>query len=161
MNARDIELRIVKYFNPRVNVIVPNVYWGLGLNYEMDMAVITKARYLYEIEIKITAADIKADLKKRNQHSSKLAKLLYFAVPEELQDNPHIPARAGIISIGKYTGVTKCPETNKLARKLNDREYMEIMRLGCMRIWTLKERLKDRENYIKILKAPGPEKEER
>lgn len=149
MTARDVEIRVANFFSYRQNLIVPNIHYGLAVLYEMDMVVITKSRYLYEVEIKVTASDIKADLKKRHQHDSNLAKLLFFAVPEKLADNENIPGRAGIISVGKYVEITRAPITNKAARKISDKQYYDVLRLGCMRIWSLKEKLKQMEAKLR------------
>jgi len=37
--------------------------------------------------------------------------------------------------------VVRAPTVNKAARKLTDAEVRQVMRLGCMRIWSLKEKL--------------------
>lgn len=64
LNARDIEIAIAKMFNYRMNVIVPNVSWGLGLRCECDLLIVSQRRYATEIEIKVSKSDIKADKKK-------------------------------------------------------------------------------------------------
>jgi len=102
MTAQDVEIAVAKHFNYRTNVIVPNVYWGLGLRYEADLVVLRPSNWAIEVEIKVSASDIKADLRKAHQHDSRLFKELYFAVPEELKNNPFIPDHAGILSASKY-----------------------------------------------------------
>lgn len=42
----------------RRNTVVPNAYWGLGLTWEADLLVISKAGYLTEVEIKVSKADL-------------------------------------------------------------------------------------------------------
>ena len=86
MTAREVEIGVADKFNYRQNVIVPNVSWGIGLRYEADLVVLRPSGYAVEVEIKVNASDIKADLKKRHQHDSKLFRELWFAVPEELAD---------------------------------------------------------------------------
>lgn len=148
----EIELAVAKYFNPRQNLIVPNISWGM-CSHECDLMVLTQSNYAYEIEIKISAGDLKADAHKTHKHESKLIKLLYFAIPEYLLPYAeHIPKRAGIIKVWReyfgtpedptwrdYCSVVKAPKVNKEAEKWEDRRRMELMRLSTMRIWSLKE----------------------
>lgn len=153
MDARKIEIMVAEWFDYRVHAVVPNVHWGLGLSYEMDMAVVTKSRYLIEVEIKTSASDIKADLKKKHQHDSRLVKCLYFAVPEKLKDNPDIPLRAGILSCGNRVECIRPPIYNKTPVKLTDEKYTHLLELGCMRIWSLKLKLSELQNKFKEVKA--------
>jgi len=140
----EIEAAVVKYFDPRRCCIVPNVWWGLDLNHECDLFVLTKAGYAYEVEIKVSRVDIKADLKKRFGHSSKKIRKLYFALPEKLQNCIDlIPERAGILIVGPKGIVKKLREAtlNPDVRKLTEKESLKLAHLGTMRIWTLKAAL--------------------
>ena len=148
LTAQDIELALSNDFNYRQNIIVPNVHWGMGMLYEADMVVLRPSGYAIEIEIKISAADIRADLKKRHRHDSNLFRELWFAVPTKLADHLDIPARAGIIAVDwhpfghRYWGTrSRGAKTNRLAEKWSDKKKMDLMRLGCMRTWTLKTHL--------------------
>jgi hypothetical protein len=148
ISASQIELAIAKYFNPRQNLIVPNVWWGLGFNYELDLVVLTKCGYAYEVEIKVSRQDIKADLKKLHQHSSKRISRLYFAVPDKLSDDENIPQDAGILSVtfnnGKYV-VRKIRESKRRdAKMFTDKEKLKLAELGAMRIWKLKSIIETR-----------------
>jgi hypothetical protein len=154
MHSGDIELALATHINERQNLIVPNVFWGLGFKYELDMMVVTQNKYAWEIEIKITKSDLKADLKKKHGHYSNRIKRLYFAVPEELKDEALklIPERAGLFIVNKpgfYTcngrriykpqvELIKAPKINMNARKLNDEEILKLYQLAAMRIWSLK-----------------------
>src|SRR5690606_3456699 len=98
MNASEVEMAVVNYFGSRQHLIVPNVSWGFGLNYEADLVVVTKAGYAKEIEIKVSRADLLKDKEKKHNHDCSKFKELYFAIPERLlKDKEHIPERAGII----------------------------------------------------------------
>lgn len=67
MRTSDIEIAVASHFNWRQNIIVPNVSWGLfGDGREIDLAIVRPSGWLVEVEIKITASDIKADLRKRH-----------------------------------------------------------------------------------------------
>ena len=156
MHAGDIEIAIARYLNPRQNLIVPNVSWGLGL-YEKDLLVLTQSGYAWEIEIKVSLSDLIADKKKIHHHYSEKIKRLYFAVPEALQEKAllHIPDRAGLFIIGTseehrrncvrygltnpYVRLIKSPKINQLARKFTDKEIKKLYELAAMRIWSLKE----------------------
>lgn len=67
-------------FFVRRNLVVPNCNWGF-LNHEADLLVMSKARYLTEIEIKRTWADFMADFKKKHTHHDRKLSHFYYAVP--------------------------------------------------------------------------------
>ena len=148
MTAREIEIAVAHHFNSRQNVIVPNVSWGLGLSYEADLVVLRPSGYAVEVEIKVSAADIRADLKKTHEHRCKWFRELWFAVPQDLADCEHIPAHAGILAVKdnglatwkskQYCEALRRCLTNKQALKWGTDKRMKLMSLGCMRIWTLK-----------------------
>ena len=54
MHAGDIEIAIANHLNTNQNLIVPNISYGLGFHYELDLLVVTKSNYADEIEIKIS-----------------------------------------------------------------------------------------------------------
>lgn len=136
---------------------MPNVSWGMGLLYEADLVVLRVSGYAAEVEIKTSAADIRRDLKKSHQHDSNFFKELWFAVPEALKDDPNIPKRAGILVVrlcwGKYPKVVAAARKavrNPKAVKWSLEKQLKLCRLGMMRVWTLKEtvrnhQLKDRK----------------
>jgi hypothetical protein len=68
VTAQDIEIAVAEHFNSRQNLIVPNVHWGWMLQYEADMVILRQSGYAVEVEIKVSAADIKRDLRKHHQH---------------------------------------------------------------------------------------------
>ena len=154
MHTGEIELLLARYFSYQQNIIVPNISYGLNLH-EVDLLVIKQSHYAIEIEIKISVADLKADLKKPHGHRSNKIKLLYFAVPSEIKDKALelIPERAGLLTITHdiakrsnghfsnryYVSAIKAPIVNKLARKLTDKEISKVYELASMRIWNLKE----------------------
>ena len=142
MKALDIELALAVHFNARVNIIVPNVSWGANIH-ECDMLVITRAGYAYEIEIKTTKADLKRDGRKRHGHNDTRIKALYFAMPKSLTAfAEYVPDRAGIIGVsgGFCDFVREAKFSNSEPFTLQ--EKFEISRLGTMRIWTLKEKIR-------------------
>ncbi|MFH0806055.1 MAG: MmcB family DNA repair protein [Patescibacteria group bacterium] len=150
LHAGHIELALANYFNFQTHLIVPNVSYGWGLNYEADLVIITPSRYAWEIEIKTSIADLKADLKKKHQHDSNKFKALYFAVPRDLKEKALelIPERAGLFVIleprkeNKWfpaVMLIKSPKINMKADKITDKELEKLYKLAAMRIWSLKE----------------------
>lgn len=160
--AQQVEIAVTQHFNPRRYLIVPNVSWGLFNYHEADMVILSPSNWGTEVEIKVTAADIKADLKKRHGHKEEMIRDVWFAVPEELSEDPNIPSYAGILSVKKwktrngkqrYSCVKKrLPDKNKNSRKFTPKEREKLLRLGSLRICGLKEKLDDKSNKIDELK---------
>jgi hypothetical protein len=143
--VNEIEIAVARYFDTRVNMIIPNVFWGLDLQHECDIFVLTKTGWAYEVEIKIDKYDLKADAKKRHGHNSKLLKRLYFAIPKKLEPEiKNIPERAGVLVVDSNGKVSKIREAiqNKLAIKITDEKALKLGRLAAMRIWNLKKKIK-------------------
>ena len=139
----DIEIAVAIYFNIRVNLIVPNISWGLFLH-ECDLLILTPAGFAWEIEIKITKADLIKDKEKKHKHYNSKIKSLYFAIPDYLKHCiEYIPKRAGIILVNErlHCETFRKPETNKNARKFSLNERYHMARLGSMRIWRLKKKI--------------------
>ena len=143
LTTPEIELAIANYMNIRVNIVVPNIHWGL-LPYETDLFVLSKTGYATEIEIKVSAGDLKADKLKKHTHSSPLIRKLYFAMPDKLEKHiEHVPAKAGILLVDYYGRVREFrkPKINTAARKLTEKEVYQVLRLGNMRTWGLRKKL--------------------
>ncbi len=149
----EMEIAIANHFGFRKNLIVPNVKWGLRLNgkpmHECDLLILTKNRYIWEVEIKVSKADLIADKKKAHGHISSNVKRLYFALPHYIEDYiQHIPDRAGVILVNKPRTRLSCevvrPAKNEKGYQLSDKEVLKMAMLGAMRIWNLKQKLKDR-----------------
>jgi len=151
MNSIDIELAVTEYFGVRRNIIVPNVWWGLGLNHECDLLVLTKANCAYEVEIKTSKSDLIKDKKKPHGHFSMIISGLYFAIPSYLEPYiEHIPDKAGILVCdylkkygftevdGRYTvKKLRTPKIDKV--RFSDSQRLKLAELGCMRIFDLKK----------------------
>jgi len=113
---------------------------------------LSKSGYATEVEIKITKADLIKDKEKTHGHENDLIKQLFFCVPEKLQEIAlqHIPERAGLLVAvqedrerGKWVGLKliKPASKNPKALKWTEKERMQLMRLGCLRIVGLKRKL--------------------
>lgn len=149
LHCGDMEVALARHFNWRVNLIVPNVSWGFDLKYEADLLVVSPAGYVTEIEIKVSRGDIKADLKKHKcAHRSKLVKRFFYAVPQSIADSEWLPLDCGLITVNdNFTydvKVVRPPRINREAKPLEDHKIRELMSLGCMRIWSLKEALNNK-----------------
>ena len=141
-----IETTIARYFDPRRNLIVPNVSWGMRrLNHECDLLIITKNNYAYEVEIKVDKYDLIKDKLKPHHHKSTLLRKLWFAIPYYLIDQlHHIPADAGILCVGIYPQlrIVKLRDAAVLGDyKITEQERCDVARLGALRIWGLKDAL--------------------
>jgi len=152
----EMEVALMHYLNVRVNLIVPNLSWGL-INYEADIVSLTKSGYATEIEIKISKSDLKADFKKRIQHNSNYFKYFYYAVPLDMKDFALdiIPERAGLFVVRrrddervlKVIKVRDAKE-NPMHKKWSDKDRMKLAELGCMRILGLKRKLINKGDNI-------------
>lgn len=160
LSLYEIELAIVKHdqFNIRKNIVVCNISWGL-INHEADMLIMSKSGYLTEIEIKRSLSDLKADFKKKHDHSCELIKYLYYAVPIDLvgkcKDLLILNKRpvSGIIGYHEdgsleffkvYEVLRLGAGINWKARKLFIEEQLQLARLGAMRVWGLKKKIVER-----------------
>lgn len=136
--TEEIETAVARHLGWRTHIIVPNISWGANVH-ECDLFVVSKSGYATEVEIKISAADLKKDALKRHGHRSDKIRYLYFAIPKKLIKHwKHIPARAGVYVIDHKGGVhvLRKPQRNKVARRLTEKEIANISRLGVMRYWS-------------------------
>ncbi len=143
-----MEVALAHYFRLRQNLIVPNISWSM-FQHELDLLVLTKSNYAYEVEIKVSKHDLIKDKEKPHGHRSHKIKRLYFAIPEYLRENiEHIPPEAGIIIVNKDAPNWSCNKClllrkpqNKSEYKFTELERLYLYKLMAMRIWGLKEKL--------------------
>lgn len=157
MTTPEMEKLIYTYFESGSLAIIPKVtknngwldteimIWKNIVNHECDMLIVTKNRYLTEVEIKISLSDLKADFKKEHQHKDENIKNFYYAFPEEMKEKALelIPKDCGIlIAVKKECGIPyrkiECyrkPKINKEAKPINDIVLSKIYRLGYLRYW--------------------------
>jgi hypothetical protein len=161
----EMELSIVNtLFNIRKNIIVPNVSWGM-FNHECDLLVLSEKHFATEIEIKVSKADLKADFKKWHNHRDKRIKYLYYAIPYYMENCIDlIPDYAGVIIVQEdrnHAGyhvaeyLRKAVANTACHSPMSDKDVMQLTRLGCLRIWSLREKVKslkkELENNISAL----------
>ena len=156
LTTLDMELRLIRYFNHRVNTIVPNVSWGLSVH-ECDLLILTPGNYLTEVEIKVSLSDLRADKLKTHGHANSIISRLYFAIPDYLQEySDLIPENAGILIARTsdnaprtpglrnkewFTGITKVREAKFNKFMVKDSVRNDLQRLGTMRIYGLKDKI--------------------
>lgn len=153
ITSLDVEIAVANHFNYRANLIVPNVFWGLGFRHELDVAIMTPAGHLTEVEIKTSAADLRRDRLKQHGHYSPRIRRHFFAVPEKLKELclEVAPAEWGILSTdGYFTETIRPAKINKASRPLSDAEIDKLYELAAMRTWTLKEALRTRINRDRL-----------
>jgi hypothetical protein len=152
----DMERVLVYHFGMRRNMIVPNVSWGLHLH-ECDLLIVTDKGWATEVEIKISAADLKKDMKKRHGHRSSKISKFYYAVPHALEALALelCPGHAGILVVKGFGNIpqVRAATPNPDARKLTEAEQIKLGKLAAMRIWSLKRtiaNLRVREKLWKL-----------
>lgn len=146
LHSGHVEVLVARLFCFRKHMIVPNVSWGWGLGHEADMIIVGEGNKVTEVEIKVTLADLKNDFKKGHNHKSKMIGRLYYAFPESMLKRglPLIPKSCGIIIIVERNGGWKA-ELYRMVRYKKDyngistEQLVELLRLGVMRVWSLKE----------------------
>ena len=156
MKTLEMEVALMRQFNPRQQLIVPNVGWGMHRNFvqlhECDLLVLSKRNYATEVEIKISKSDLLKDCEKGHGHDHNLIARLYFAVPEKLAATALecIPDRAGLIVVKQRNNqyrhryvvdVIKSPKRNAKAFVWTESERAQLLRLGCLRILGMKEKI--------------------
>lgn len=165
----EIELAIMREFNFRQNLIVPNISTMMGIvSFETDMLVLTKSNMAYGFEIKTSKSDLKADFKK-DQHRDfgkmwngktgleryyRKFKHFNYAVPEQLKEDALklIPDFCGLWVYKKcnYPIIPRFYLAREPKRLFNykwtEKERYEIARLGTMRIYTLKNLINRKSN---------------
>jgi len=147
----EMEVAISKLFGVRKHIIVPNISWGFHIH-EIDLLVIRNSGVALEIEIKISKQDFINDLKKPHHHIDKNNRIteFYYAIPYDLYEKCKelIPKESGIIICKRNANTQRVSAVIKRkskrikdARKLTIDEQMKITKLGCMRIFSLKEKI--------------------
>lgn len=149
----EIEEAVARKFGVRTNIIVPNLSWGLAGMHENDLFIVKQSGYGVEVEIKISKSDLLSDFKKSHQHKDRFNRIkeFYYAFPESMLKTCEelIPKDAGIIVCrrsdwGKklvYASFHRAATPIKTARKLTAEEQCKIAKLGCMRIFSLKNKI--------------------
>lgn len=150
LSVNDIQDAIILYYakdDIRNNIIVPNVYWGLGIQYEADLVIANKSGYATEFEIKRSYSDFVADFNKSEKaHKGQWVYRFYYVLPLSIKDkvenfieyaNIEIPA---ILYYDENGNITKNDGISyrKGGRKMFLEEQLKLAKLGTMRYWALR-----------------------
>jgi len=155
MKTIDIEIALMRKLGIRINLIVPNVSWGMDGMHECDLLCLSKSGYATEVEIKVSKADILNDKKKDHNHEHRLITYLYFAVPEKLEEFAlkHIPSHAGLYIITTNDYGSMFVSTSRQAQKQKGEKWSiedryKLARLGALRILGLKSKIKELKEIL-------------
>ena len=180
LNTLEMEITITDWLGPIRNIVVPTVTdMGAPINFEADLLSITKAGYATCVEIKVSKADLRNDLKKNHikrlsepfwrnsvgknalEHYYRTLKHFYYAVPEFLREDAlgQIPPCAGLLTVERkenYFKTFKVVEVRK-PKKLNDhkwsdRQILGVAKFGCQRSIQLRKNLLRMRNELIELK---------
>lgn len=141
LSALEIQKLLAYRFDYIANTVLPNCYIN---GYEMDFAVITRAGYLIEVEIKRTLQDYYAD-KAKDKWTRLKCKQLYYCVPEALVEKvlPSLDERWGLMKVevgGVYESSRSIAMVRKAkmikgAKKLEDHEITYLTSKMVYRFW--------------------------
>ena len=175
ISTLEMEARLMYYLDINANLVVPNITNISGLvMFEADMLSLSKSGYATAIEIKVSKADLKNDLKKQhiiNKDSFtygldfyyKNLKYFYYAVPEYLEEEAlkQIPSFCGLLVLKevsyshwntnyKKKQIEFVREAKVLFQtKWDDKMRYNLARLGTMRIMSLKYKLLNYKSKLK------------
>ena len=125
---------------------VPNVSHGWGLEYEADLIAVSKASHrAFEVEIKVSSADLRADMKKAKWRAGldKRITKFWYAIPLSLVPiaSDVVPAEFGILVFRKHRvqDFLICETFRKPAwlskEKCTDADVINLLRLSNIRYW--------------------------
>ncbi len=138
-NARSVQYAIALQLDFFKHCMVPNIH--LGGNDEMDLAILSTTRLLWEVEIKISRDDWKRDLEKtkhvdwqQKKFASTSPARFYYAVPWKLVPESDtggrtlpdwLPKHAGVIAIGNTRDVKSQPDGTQV---ITDKPHATIIK---------------------------------
>lgn len=137
----------------RSNIIVPNVSWGMGISYEADLIAVNKSGYATEYEIKRSYSDFVADFAKdEDAHKAPWVYKFYYVIPLGIKEKVELflqntgltdntPAILFYDENLKFFSNGGCPFV-KGGRKMFLEEQLKLAKLGTMRYWDLREKVK-------------------
>mgnify|MGYP001600766061 CR=1 FL=1 len=155
VSAKRLTAAVVRTcFPPRRWAVCPNASWGVGWPCEADILAVSKSGRVHEVEVKISASDLKADLKKGKfqrfgDDLRTYAASFWYAVPAELEGKAEAiakPRGLGLIVVDIRDGM-KDDEVSKRISPRNNRATTkeqslkgqamrtELWRLAHLRFW--------------------------
>lgn len=144
--ARELQVAAAYWcWHSAARLVVPNVFL---YGWESDLLAITRAGYVWELEIKVSRADFQADMRKRvgnRRHGSHKHDLLsgaaakrvgpkrfFFVVPRGLVTVDEVPSHCGLIEVGhSYSGrpvatTTRPAPDLKCGSRLTEPQLMKL-----------------------------------
>ena len=138
------------------NIVIPHLALGL-LNHEADIAIISKAGYLTEIEIKRSLDDLKKDFFKKVFHCDERVSKFYFCLPISIKAgafklfNQHRTQICRLLGTEEYRhpailffdeagNISSVGDARTNGRQLTVEERCKAMRIMTIRYWDLRRR---------------------
>jgi len=175
ISTLEMEARLMYYLDINANLVVPNITSMSGLvMFEADMLSLSKSGYATAVEIKVSKADLKKDLKKQHiTHINRMQyglsfyyknlKYFYYAVPEYLEEEAlkQIPDFCGLlvlreVEVGHWSATYKTKQIELVREagilfktRWDDKMRYNLARLGTMRIMSLKYKLLNYKSKLK------------
>ena len=126
-------------------------------NWESDMLFTDRSDRVYEIEIKTSTGDYKADFKKTKKHNAIKHKVgaipnyFYFVVPKKSKDKVNLPDEYGLIVYDQRLNFQTIKEARQLHKgKVEFRDKMKLVKSNYYKYWN--ERLKHETKIFNIRK---------
>lgn len=123
------------------NMCFPNVYFAGG---EMDLCIVTLANYVWEVEVKLSLSDWRADEQKGKwwDKDRQYVSRFYYAVPTKLLENipEFVGKEVGLIELykygsGGYGAKIIRPSTIKRGLKITERQRANLFSKVYWRYW--------------------------
>ena len=143
------DLIVSKEGGVRKNLCVPNVSWGMNIDYEADLLIITKSGYCTEYEIKRSYSDFLADMKKdKCAHKALWVYKFFYVIPlgikdkvlKYFEDKGEEPPAIICYSEDKRLSCCGGFPYVKGGRKMFLEEILKVARLGTLRYWNLRNK---------------------
>lgn len=154
MNERQYVQRLVRLYDQ--HWCFPNVYFAGG---EMDLAIVTKGgRYLWEIEVKLSLSDWRADVTKRKWSSPDrvLVSRFYYAVTKDMLGGipDFVPPSVGLIVYDIWPRVHR-PAKRSKALPVSDAHMLQFFGSVYHRFWRERSRRIRLEDRLEGMKRQG------
>lgn len=159
LSLAKIEHSVLRWFDaPRRNKFIKNLSYGL-LKHECDVVIVSKSKYLTEIEIKRSFSDFLADFKKKHHHDDDCRiKNFYYCLPESIVDKAMAVLREKVEdkTLKQLPAVLRYNEKAQLSlvkdsgspllhhpnlRPLTEEEYAKLLELNTFRLYDAYDRL--------------------
>ncbi|UAY56242.1 hypothetical protein [Arachidicoccus terrestris] len=151
LTTREVELKIARHGKYLQNIVIPRVQGSYKyLGFETDMLSITKSGYATGYEIKVSAGDLRRDLKKPhlmavitdqqsglNQYYKRL-KYFYYVVPKKLLPLAEsiVPGCFGLLYVNEDNRICCHRWPERLFNfKWDQSMILHMAHLGCMKLY--------------------------